>query len=55
MKRILAIVLCAVMVLAAVACAPAEKEYTLGMGVVVGLDSSATLKSNISVPSFSKK
>ena len=40
MKRILAVLLCAVMVLAAVACAPAEKEYKLGMGVVVSMDSS---------------
>ena len=42
MKRILAVLLCAVMVLAAVACAPAEKEYKLGMGVVVSMDSSKT-------------
>ena len=42
MKRIFAILLCAVMVLAAVACAPAEKEYKLGMGVVVSTDSSKT-------------
>ena len=40
MKRIFAILLCAVMVLAAVACTPAEKEYKLGMGVVVSMDSS---------------
>ena len=40
MKRIFAVLLCAVMVLAAVACAPAEKEYKLGMGVVVSMDSS---------------
>ena len=42
MKRILAVLLCAVMVLAAVACAPAEKEYKLGMGVVVSTASSKT-------------
>ena len=42
MKRIFAILLCAVMVLAAVACAPAEKEYKLGMGVVVSTGSSKT-------------
>ena len=42
MKRIFAIVLCVVMVLAAVACSPAEKEYKLGMGVVVSMDSSKT-------------
>ncbi len=40
MKRILAVLLCVIMVVAAVACAPAEKEYKLGMGVVVSMDSS---------------
>ena len=42
MKRILAVLLCVIMVVAAVACAPAEKEYKLGMGVVVSTDSSKT-------------
>ncbi len=42
MKKILAIALCLVMVLAAVACTPAEKEYKLGMGIVVNMESSAT-------------
>ncbi len=44
MKKILAIALCLIMVLAAVACetAPAEKDYKLGMGIVVSMDSSAT-------------
>lgn len=47
MKRILAIVLCLVMALSVVACGEktpdtAEKDYKLGMGVVVSLDSSAT-------------
>ena len=42
MKRILAILLCVIMVVAAVACAPAEKEYKLGMGVVVSTASSKT-------------
>ena len=44
MKKILAIALCLIMVLAVVACekAPAEAEYKLGLGVVVSTDSSAT-------------
>ena len=51
MKKILAIVLCAMMVLAIVACnntnandnnTPAEKDYKLGMGIVVDMNSSAT-------------
>ena len=51
MKKILAIVLCAMMVLAIVACnntntndnnTPAEKDYKLGMGVIVDMNSSAT-------------
>ncbi len=44
MKKILAIALCLCMVLCVVACekAPAEKDYKLGMGVVVSMDSSAT-------------
>ena len=43
MKRILAIALCLVMALAIVACGGAkEAEYKLGMGVVVGMDSSKT-------------
>ncbi len=42
MKKILAIALCLMMVLACVACGAAEKEYKLGMGVVVSMDSSAT-------------
>ena len=50
MKKILAIVLCAMMLFAVVACdntnntpeTPAEKDYKLGMGIVVGTDSSAT-------------
>ena len=42
MKKILAIALCLIMVLAVVACekAPAEAEYKLGMGIVVKTDSS---------------
>ncbi len=42
MKKILAIALCLCMVLCVVACekAPAEKDYKLGMGVVVSTDSS---------------
>jgi len=47
MKRIFAVLLCAVMVLAAVACAPAEKEYKLGMGVVVSMDSSAAANAQV--------
>lgn len=53
MKKILAIVLCALMLCAFVACdntnnnnnnneTPAEKDYKLGMGVVVDMNSSAT-------------
>ena len=44
MKKILAIALCLIMVLAVVACekAPAEADYTLGMGVVVSTESSKT-------------
>ncbi len=45
MKKILAIALCLCMVLCVVACgekAPEEKDYKLGMGVVVSMDSSAT-------------
>lgn len=45
MKKILAIVLCLCMALCAVACtekAPVEKDYKLGMGIVVSMDSSAT-------------
>ena len=44
MKKILALALCLCMVLCAVACtkAPAEKDYKLGMGIVVSMDSSAT-------------
>ena len=42
MKKIFAIVLCICTVLAIVACAPAEAEYKLGMGVVVNMDSSKT-------------
>lgn len=46
MKKILAIVLCLCMALCAVACtgekAPEEKDYKLGMGIVVSMDSSAT-------------
>ncbi|MGM9642863.1 MAG: hypothetical protein ACI3XI_06605 [Eubacteriales bacterium] len=44
MKKILAIALCVVMVLAAVACTPTvtEKEYKLGMGIVVSTASSKT-------------
>ena len=51
MKKILAIILCAMMVLAIVACnntntndnnTPAEKDYKLGMGVVVSMESSKT-------------
>ena len=46
MKKFFAILLCAIMVLAVVACdnaqTPAEADYKLGMGIVVGLDSSAT-------------
>ena len=42
MKKILALALCLCMVLCAVACtkAPAEKDYKLGMGIVVKTDSS---------------
>ena len=41
MKKILALALCLCMVLCAVACtkAPAEKDYKLGMGIVVKTDS----------------
>jgi hypothetical protein len=44
MKKILAIALCLIMVLSVVACekAPAEKDYKLGMGIVVNMDSSKT-------------
>ena len=48
MKKILAILLCALMLCAFVACdnnkpeTPAEKDYKLGMGVVVSTESSAT-------------
>jgi hypothetical protein len=44
MKKILAIALCLIMVLSVVACekAPAEKDYKLGMGIVVSMDSSKT-------------
>ena len=44
MKKILAIALCLIMVLAVVACekAPAEADYKLGMGVVVSTESSKT-------------
>ena len=43
MKKILALVLCAIMVFAVVACdTTKEAEYKLGMGVVVSMDSSAT-------------
>ena len=49
MKKFFAILLCAIMVFAVVACdnaqtpeTPAEADYKLGMGVVVGMDSSAT-------------
>ena len=42
MKKILAIALCLIMVLSVVACekAPAEKDYKLGMGIVVSTASS---------------
>ena len=42
MKKILAIALCLIMVLSVVACGTKEADYTLGMGVVVSTDSSAT-------------
>jgi len=48
MKRIFALLLCVVMALSVIACGektpetPAQKDYKLGMGVVVSLDSSAT-------------
>ena len=42
MKKILAIALCLIMVLSAVACGAKEAEYKLGMGVVVSTDSSKT-------------
>ena len=46
MKKFFAILLCAIMVLAVVACdtaeTPKEAEYKLGMGVVVSMDSSKT-------------
>ena len=45
MKKFFAILLCAIMVLAVVACdtaeTPKEADYKLGMGVVVSMDSSA--------------
>lgn len=50
MKRVFAFALTAVMMLSLAACGetkPAEKEYKLGMGVVLGTDSSETNKAQV--------